>query len=66
MFTTHHSIPLPLSVTLAWLLFNCCSLWLSFDFQAREELIGQAHVFKAIWLQVVFFFSIYEITLFMK
>jgi hypothetical protein len=54
-FTARHSIPLPLVVTLAWLLFNCVSLWLSSDFQAREELLDQARVFKAFWLQVCLF-----------
>jgi hypothetical protein len=54
-FTARHSIPLPLVVTLAWLLFNCVLLWLSSDFQAREELLDQARVFKASWLQVCLF-----------
>jgi hypothetical protein len=60
-FTTHHSIPPPLAVTLAWLFFNCFSLWLSSDIQARKELLDQARIFKAIWLQVCFFFAIHEI-----
>jgi hypothetical protein len=64
-FTARHSIPLPLAVTLAWLLFNCFSLWLSSDIQARKELLDQARIFKAIWLQVCFF-AIHELALFMK
>ena len=65
-FNARHSILPPLDVTLAWLLFNCFFLWLSFDIQARKELLDQAQIFKDIWLQVCFFhypwtLSVYEI-----
>jgi hypothetical protein len=62
-FTARHSIPLPLAVTLA--IVQLCSLWLSSDFQAEEELLDQARVFKVLWLQVCLF-SIHEPALVMK
>jgi hypothetical protein len=43
-FTARHSIPLPLAITLA--IVQLCSLWLSSDFQAEEELLSQARIFK--------------------
>jgi hypothetical protein len=64
-FIARHSIPLSLAITLAWLLFNCVLLWLSSDFQAREEPFEQAHVFKDFGYRYVFF-SIHEPTLVMK
>jgi hypothetical protein len=64
-FTARHSIPLPLAITLAWLLFNCVSLWLSSDFQAKEELLNQARVFKDFGYRYVFF-AIHEPALVMK
>jgi hypothetical protein len=64
-FIACHSIPLSLAVTLAWLLFNCVSLWLSSDFQEREEPFDQARVFKAFGYRYVFF-SIHEPALVMK
>jgi hypothetical protein len=64
-FIACHSIPIPLAVTLTCLLFNCVSLWLRSDFQAEEELLGQARIFKDFWLQVCIF-SIHEPTLVMK
>jgi hypothetical protein len=39
-------IHLPLTVTLASLLFSFVLLWLIFDFQAKEEPLGQARIFK--------------------
>jgi hypothetical protein len=38
-------------------------LWLSFDIQAGKESLNQARIFKAIWLQVCFFFAIHELAL---
>jgi hypothetical protein len=40
------TIPLPLVITLAWLLFNYVLLWLISNFQAKEELLDQAHVLR--------------------
>jgi hypothetical protein len=53
-FTSHHSIPLPLVITLA--IAQLCSLWLSSNFQAEEELLGQACVFKVSVVTSMFFF----------
>jgi hypothetical protein len=64
-FTARHSIPLSLAVTLAWLLVDCVLLWLSSDFQVREELLDQAHFFKDFGYRYVFF-SIHEPTLVMR
>jgi hypothetical protein len=39
---------LPLATNLVGLLFNCVLLWLGSDFQAKEESLSQARVFKVL------------------
>jgi hypothetical protein len=44
-----HITPTPSTgTTLVWILFNYVLLWLGSDFQAEEELLGQARVFKVL------------------
>jgi hypothetical protein len=52
-YTSLHTSPQV--ITLAWLLFNLFSRWLSSDIQARKELIDQARIFKGILVTRIFF-----------